>query len=199
MTLPPEYFEDVYAANEDPWDFASSPYEAAKYARTLAALPRERYRRALEVGCSIGVLTGQLAQRTDSLLALDISEQALERARARNAGQTHIQFRRAGLPGGLPDGPFDLTVLSEVLYYLSPADLEQALDEVLARLEPGGTLLLVHWTPRVHDYPQTGDAVHEAALARVGRGLEHLHAERHGDEEQGYRLDVFQRTPAQPG
>ncbi|MDO4263925.1 MAG: methyltransferase, partial [Deinococcus sp.] len=61
-------------------------------------------------------------------------------------------------------------------------------------LEPGGTLLLVHWTPLVHDYPQTGDAVHEAALARVGRGLAHLHAERHGNAEQGYRLDVFQRT-----
>ncbi|GHF93881.1 methyltransferase [Deinococcus piscis] len=194
MTLSPKYFEDVYAANEDPWDFASSPYEAAKYARTLAALPRERYRRALEVGCSIGVLTGQLAGRTDALLALDISEQALERAKERNARKDNIQFRRAGLPDELPDGPFDLIVLSEVLYYLSPADLERALDAVLARLEPGGTLLLVHWTPWVHDYPQTGDAVHEAALARVGRGLKHLHAERQGNEEQGYRLDVFRRA-----
>ena len=34
----------------------------------------------------------------------------------------------------LPAGPFDLVLLSEVLYYLSPADLERALDAVLARL-----------------------------------------------------------------
>ncbi|WP_261664923.1 class I SAM-dependent methyltransferase [Deinococcus sp. Marseille-Q6407] len=195
MTLPPEYFEDVYTANEDPWDFATSPYEAAKYARTLAALPRESYHRALEVGCSIGVLTGQLAGRADELLALDINEQALARARARNADRPNIHFQQGQLPDRLPDGPpFDLIVLSEVLYYLSPADLDRALDAVLARLEPQGTLMLVHWTPFVPDYPQTGDAVHTAALARVGRGLEHLHAERHGDEQQGYRLDVFVRT-----
>ena len=84
-------------------------------------------------------------------------------------------------------------MLSEVLYYLSPTDLERALDAVLARLSPGGALLLVHWTPTVPDYPQTGDAVHEAALRRVGHGLRHLHGERHGDETRGYRLDLFER------
>ncbi|MFC6619345.1 hypothetical protein [Deinococcus radiophilus] len=98
------------------------------------------------------------------------------------------------MPDRLPVGPFDLIVLSEVLYYLSVADLDVALDAVLARLEPGGTLLLVHWTPPVHDYPQTGDAVHEAALRRVGSGLRWLHGERQGDAEQGYRLDLLERT-----
>lgn len=194
MTLPDGYFDDVYGAREDPWDFATSPYEAAKYARTLAALPRERYRRGLEVGCSIGVLSGLLSERTDQLWAVDLNRLALARARARNAGRSNLHFEQRRLPGDLPQGPFDLIVLSEVLYYLSPGDLEQALDAVLARLEPEGTLLLVHWTPPVHDYPQTGDAVHAAALARVGRGLRHLHAERHGDSERGYRLDAFARS-----
>ncbi|MFK7602003.1 class I SAM-dependent DNA methyltransferase [Deinococcus sp. SM5_A1] len=193
MTLPEDYFEDVYRAREDPWDFASSPYEAAKYARTLAALPLGRYARGLEVGCSIGVLSGLLAARVDRLWAVDLNEQALTRARARNAAHSNIVFERRRLPTDLPDGPFDLIVLSEVLYYLSPEDLETALDEILARLSSGGTLLLVHWTPQVHDYPQTGDAVHAATLARVGHGLQHLHAERHGDGQQGYRLDVFTR------
>lgn len=197
MTLPDRYFDDVYAANDDPWNFQGSPYEAAKYARTLAALPRERYARALEVGCSIGVLTGLLARRVDALTAVDVSEAALQRARARNRDASNVTFERRRLPQDVPDGPFDLVMLSEVLYYLSPGDLEAALDVIVARTAPGGTVMLVHWTPHVHDYPQTGDAVHEAALARVSRGeLTHRHGERHGDDQEGYRLDVFER-PAQ--
>jgi protein-L-isoaspartate O-methyltransferase len=200
VTLSDEYFEHVYAANEDPWNFGSSSYEAAKYARTLAALPRPRHRRALEVGCSIGVLSGLLASRTGTLLSLDVNDQALARARARNAAQSNVTFERRRLPDELPDGPFDLVVLSEVLYYLSPDDLERALDALLTRTESGGTLILVHWTPRVHDYPQTGDAVHEAAFRRTEASgdqpaaLRHRHGERHGDEHEGYRLDVFERV-----
>lgn len=199
MTLPDRYFEDVYAASDDPWQFETSPYEAAKYARTLAALPRDHYGRALEVGCSIGVLTARLAVRADALLSVDVNEKALGRARARLAAQpegARVTFARRRLPEDLAalGGPFDLVVLSEVLYYLSPEDLERTLDGLLERLAPGGTLLLVHWTPHVHDYPQTGDAVHEAALRRVGAGLRHVHAERHGDGRQGYRLDVLERA-----
>lgn len=201
MTLPDGYFDDVYRANDDPWHFETSAYEAAKYARTLAALPREHYARALEVGCSIGVFTARLAPRVDRLLSVDVSGKALDSARERLAASpqgSRVTFARRRLPDDLGQlgGPFDLIVLSEVLYYLSPADLDRALDGLSERLAPGGTLILVHWTPLVHDYPQTGDAVHGAALRRAGPGpdhlpLRHVHAERHGDEHQGYRLDVF--------
>ena len=63
-TLPLAHFEDLYRRSADPWGFASSGYEAAKYAATLAALPRDRYARGLEVGCSIGVFTAALAGRS---------------------------------------------------------------------------------------------------------------------------------------
>ena len=62
QTISPDYFEDLYAADIDPWKFASSGYEREKYAQTLAALPEARYPRALEVGCSIGVLTCRQAR-----------------------------------------------------------------------------------------------------------------------------------------
>ena len=68
-SLAPQYFERLYAESADPWDFEASPYETAKYAATLAALPRPRYANALELGCSIGVLTRQLAPRCERLLA----------------------------------------------------------------------------------------------------------------------------------
>lgn len=188
-TLNDAYFEDVYRASDDPWNFETSEYEQAKYARTLAALPRDRYARALEVGCSIGVLTGLLADRADALLSVDVSELALARARERNQNRANVTFERRRLPEGTPDGPFDLIVLSEVGYYFSTRDLEAVLDGLTRRLVPGGDLILVHWTPFVPDYPQTGDAVHEAALRRTPAPLTHRCGERH----EHYRLDVLSK------
>ena len=48
-TLTPEYFDALYTADSDPWNFATSPYERAKYALTLNAMPKSRYQSALEV------------------------------------------------------------------------------------------------------------------------------------------------------
>ena len=50
-SLPPRYFEELYAARDDPWEFETSAYEVAKYDASLVALPRPRYRSALEYGC----------------------------------------------------------------------------------------------------------------------------------------------------
>ena len=81
-TLPPAYFDQVYQANRDPWNFESSPYEQKKYTTTLATLPHPHYAEAFEIGCSLGVLTARLAPRCGKLLAVDVSEAALAQARA---------------------------------------------------------------------------------------------------------------------
>ncbi|MBF9237063.1 methyltransferase domain-containing protein [Hymenobacter sp. BT683] len=190
-TLPPEYFDQVYQANRDPWGFESSPYEREKYAATLAALPREHYPEAFEIGCSLGVLTAQLARRCGQLLAVDVSEAALAQARQRCARLPHVTVQRMQVPEELTDQQFDLILVSEVGYYWSAADLALAADLLLARLRPGGQLLLVHWTPPVHDYPLTGDDVHEYFLARAGEAgdLRHLAGQQH----ETYRLDLLEK------
>lgn len=76
--LPADYFAKMYAAQSDPWDFESRWYEQRKYALSVAMLPKPRYRRAFEPGCSIGVLTEKLSERCDSVLATDIVPTALE-------------------------------------------------------------------------------------------------------------------------
>ncbi len=190
-TLGSSYFDDVYRASTDPWAFASSPYELQKYADTLAALDRPRYERAFEIGSSIGVLTAQLALRCGHLLGVDVSEAALEQARQRCAGLPQVTLRKLQVPNEFPEGQFDLILLSEVGYYWSPADLARAADLMLAALAPGAQLLLVHWTPVVPDYPQTGDEVHEFFLQKAtNQGvLKHLH----GHRADKYRLDLFKK------
>ena len=191
-TLEPDYFERVYARGADPWSFATSEYERAKYADTLAALPRPPYRRGLEIGCSIGVLTAQLARRCRALEALDVHEGALADARRRSAGLPHVRFHRMMFPREAPGGTFDLAVVSEVAYYWGGGEFDAALALLLERLEDGGHLVLVHYTPEETDYPLTGDEVHERFLATPG--LRHLR----GHRASRYRLDVFERALERP-
>ena len=186
-TVATSYFDAKYAGSPDPWDFAGSPYEAAKYAATLAALPRGRYRRALELGCSVGVLTEKLAGRCDELLAVDAAAAAVESCRDRCRELKNVAAEVAVLPGDWPAGTFDLLVASEVCYYWSDADFAAARSKMLRSLEPGGHLLLVHWTVHVPDYPRTGDAVHEAFFEEPA--LRHVS----GSREPFYRIDVFER------
>ena len=89
-------FEALYDADPDPWRMETSAYEAAKYDATLAALPCASYERGLEVGCSIGVLTMRLAERCERLTAIDVSDAALARARARS---DRVEWCRAEVPG----------------------------------------------------------------------------------------------------
>lgn len=190
-SLPRRYFEDVYRANDDPWRFETSPYEADKFRATVAALPRDQYRSAFEIGCSIGVLTDLLAPRCAHLLAIDTVASVLERAQQRCGRFPHVAFRQMDFPEEFPEGSFDLIVMSEVGYYLSAAALARARARIYGALEPDGQLLLVHWTPFVADYPLTGDDVHGAFLAdaQPGGALRHVT----GDRAETYRLDLFER------
>jgi len=189
-TLPEQYFNDVYRANDDPWQFESSPYERAKYEATLAALPNARYQSAYEIGCSIGILSALLAERCDKLLAVDASTLPLKAARERLDRYPHVTVAQQYVPAQFSDDLFELILLSEVGYYLSLPDLHRLRQRVLDQLLPKGHLLLVHWTPFVPDYPLTGDQVHEEFMALAGTGqLTHLLNQR----TDNYRLDLFQK------
>ena len=187
-SLPPEYFDALYAVKPDYWEFETRQYEHDKYADTLRSLPRPRYRNVFEIGCSIGVLSAALAPRCDALLSVDGSAAPLEAARARCAPLPQVSFARMLVPAEFPSGPFDLILVSEVGYYWSSDDLVRAQALILEALEPGGHLMLVHWLPAEPDYPLTGDEVHESFLALPG--LRPLH----GHREEQYRLDVMERA-----
>lgn len=188
----PDYFDALYAADADPWRFETSAYEQAKYAETIAALPARRYRSAVELGCSIGVLTEQLAARCDAVLGLDVAQAPLRRAAKRCAALPHVRFEQRRLPAELPDGRFDLVMVSEVLYYFDPPTLAQLADGIRQIAQPGADLVLVHWLGPTPDYPQSGDAAVAGFLAATAAWNEVTRQARRGD----YRLDVLRVVPA---
>ncbi len=182
----PGYFERLYESDPDPWKFATSEYERTKYAATMAALPPGRFSRCFEVGCSIGVLTHQLAQRCDSLLGVDVAENALEQARERLQDMPWARFERMAVPTEWPEGSFDLVLFSEVLYYLGADGLEEAARRTVASLAHGGTIVLVNWHGNT-DGAFTGDDAADRFIRAVSPKLRVITHER----AEKYRLDVL--------
>ncbi len=182
------FFEALYAANPDPWRFATSPYEHAKYRATLAMLPARRFRSALEVGCSVGVMTRLLARRCDRLLALDIAEQALRHARRRRRGLAGVIVARRELPAEWPRGRFDLIILSEVLYFLTPPALTAVAEASCRTLLPGGIVVLVNWTGPTGTTLDGGQAAARFLRQTAGR-LRLLRRKR----QPQYSLEVLRR------
>ncbi|MGF1471792.1 MAG: SAM-dependent methyltransferase [Rubrobacteraceae bacterium] len=181
-----DYFEGLYAESPDPWNFATSAYERKKYARTLESLGGRTFQRALEVGASIGVFTKMLAPYCGELLAVDTSRRAVALARSRLASQKNVRIERRTLPEEMPDGPFDLIVASEVLYYLPRETALHTLRRFEEALAAGGALLAVHWRKRTRTYPLLGDEVHD--LLADNTRLTNVKA----ILEPEYRLDLFE-------
>jgi 2-polyprenyl-3-methyl-5-hydroxy-6-metoxy-1,4-benzoquinol methylase len=194
------YFDEAYFERRfrvvDPWGFEHRAYEATKYARTLAALSRPRYSCALEMGCAEGVFTMQLAHHADALLAVDIADTALERARVRLRSIPHVRLQRHDVFADSLLGRFDLVVCSEVLCFAeSSTALDDAIRRTLEMTIPGGEIVLTHLRiEREHragwdaaDLLFGADSIH-GRFARLAE-LEHVE---HLVEEK-YLIDTFRR------
>jgi SAM-dependent methyltransferase len=179
-------FEAFFASEEDPWR-STSERELEKYEFTLAACGAGPFESGLELGCSIGVFTSMLAPRCRRLLAVDISEVALRRARARVASSPHVVLERRTLPEEMPAGTFDLIVCSDVVYYWPPQDVLAFVRAIERSIVPGGRFVSVNWLGAAQTL-QTGGEVSEFIHSNIR--LERVRSEDHN----GWRLDVYERT-----
>ena len=183
MSLDGSYFDRLYEADADPWQFRTREYETRKRNLTLACLPDRHYGSCFEPGAAIGVLSAELAGRCDHVLAMDISAAALRLAE--KDLPENVLLRHGAVPRDWPDGSFDLVVLSEVGYYLDRSDCSELAGLAVRNAQD---LLVVHWRHPVADYPLSGDEVHELlAEAALGAGMQQLVDHREDD----LRLDVW--------
>jgi 2-polyprenyl-3-methyl-5-hydroxy-6-metoxy-1,4-benzoquinol methylase len=182
---PAARFEALYEQSADPWSYERSEYEREKYASTLAALPGGRIASVLEVGCSIGVFTEQLADRCERVLAIDFSERALQLAHSRLHALANVELRQASFPEEVPAGPWQLILCSEVLYYLQAPALDGAIAWLAEQLRDGTCVLVVSWRGAGTDEPFRGDDVHD----RLAREFARWHAL--DGRHESYRLDRF--------
>ena len=157
-------FEEKYRQDGDPWKFATSSYEQRRYELIMAMLPRQRYRRCFEPGASIGELTRRLALRCDEVIAAEASATAVSQAEHLLAGKyPTASVVQQTVPDWMPDGPFDLIILSEFGYYFDGDGLRALVNSLDALLDAKGTLVVAHWRGVSADHLMGGDEVHEIA------------------------------------
>jgi len=199
LHIPDHVFEDIYATSSDPYGYTHRDYERQKRSTTLAALSRDRYMNAFEIGCSIGVLTGLLGERCDRLLSVDIVERALQQARQRCAAEPNVRFARMRVPDEWPNESFDLIVISEVLFYLTVSELGRLVQRLRSSLRSSGEIILVSsrwtgmllpkWLQRSIPVLSKANRRHDRLIALTGDFARVIGHAQHND----YRLDLLRR------
>lgn len=91
--------------------------------------------RALEIGCGTGLFTAMFAASGAQLLAVDISGDLLERARAQGLPPDRVQFLQTRFEECGSAVPYDAIIGNSILHHL---DLQTALPRIRALLKPGG-------------------------------------------------------------
>ena len=144
-------FEEAYTRSDDPWASASPRYryQRRKYRQMLALLPRPRFGGVLDLGCGLGLMSQLLAERADTVLGLDVASAAIRLAQERAVDVPNLRFAQGDILDLSPslDGSFDLVVLADTLYYISPLEdalLRSLCARLAALLAPGGVCLLAN-------------------------------------------------------
>jgi SAM-dependent methyltransferase len=161
------FFDGLWAEG-DYWALETAPYDQARFARYLQLLSGRRYERGLEIGAGALAFTRLLAPRVDHLLALEVSERAIERGRAAGV-PANVEYRT----GNVIDldfegeGTWDLVVFAETIYYLGwllPVfDVFWLASEIQRSLRGRGRLLLANTF--------LGDDIMDERLIRTYRDL----------------------------
>ena len=144
---------EQFYADPDPWKYDDVDDDRQRVARVRAALPSRTFARTLDIGCGNGFLTEHLPG--DELVGVDISERAVEHARARF--RDHCPERRATFHArslfelsSSAVGVFDLVVVTGVIYPQYVGRAYSLVTETLRDLlVPGGVMISVHiddWT-----------------------------------------------------
>jgi 2-polyprenyl-3-methyl-5-hydroxy-6-metoxy-1,4-benzoquinol methylase len=135
-----------YSSGADPWGYASVAEEQERYATALSLLDASlsgSRPKALEIGCGEGLFTAELASRCESVLAVDISDVSLERAKGRLANDARVEFRQWNIREDPVPGTFDLIVCMDVICAIHrPTAQRRAIRNVIRPIAPGGHVLV---------------------------------------------------------
>ena len=164
------FFDDLWMRG-DPWELETSNWEQERYARLLAMLDQPRYGRVLEIGCGAGTFTRRLAGLADKVLALDVSSEAIAKARAAQSDLKQVEFRVGNIMDYnlREEEPWDLVVMSETVYFLgwlySFFDVSWLAAEMFEATRSGGQMLLAN------TQFETGEPLLRPCIIRTYRDL----------------------------
>lgn len=150
-----QHFESDYQVTAEPWDYSQSGAELLRYKKVveIGRGLRPKPERLLEIGCSLGLFSIELAGWPSQALVTDIAPTAVEKAR-RQVGQidpkgTHFEFAAAsGTDAVTPPQTFDVITLLDVLESVadSPHIQEAIIKNLATLLKKDGILMITDYT-----------------------------------------------------
>jgi len=109
---------DEFYISEDPWEYDKTPDDLKRRDELIYILPKQKYKRTLDLGCGNGFLTIHLPG--ESIIGCDISENAIlyAKERANKKNRENIKFLQMNIFDCCPEkiGVFDLIVITGILY-----------------------------------------------------------------------------------
>jgi len=134
LTHPDYRTENLTPASLEAFYASGAEYIGDIVRRMKAATGKQAGGRALDFGCGTGRLAEAMTAYATSVTGFDISPGMLAEARKRGGKATYVD--------ALPDGPFDWINSFIVLQHIPPARGLALIEDLLARLAPGGLVSL---------------------------------------------------------
>ncbi|MEX0662365.1 MAG: class I SAM-dependent methyltransferase [Balneolaceae bacterium] len=143
--------EQAYNIWAEQYDTNINPTRDLEILSLRNALYDLTFSHCLEIGCGTGKNTGWLLSKSDRVLAVDLSEKMLKKARQKTSSERVI-FKKIDITENwsfTSDG-FDLVVFSLVLEHVS--DLKHIYKQLHAKVESGGYVYI----GELHPFKQYG-------------------------------------------
>jgi len=133
-----------YKKRSDPWSRSTA---IAEVQAAVKLVSDKRYNRCLDIGTGLGYFVEAVSPLCDTCLAIDISDEAIKKARLRLPEST-IEFKLINVRKFEPKNKFDLIICGDVLYYLGDALLPEEFTKLITKIsswiDSGGRILLTH-------------------------------------------------------
>lgn len=128
-------FDRIAPVSQDEWD-----HNVHYYAFLLKHI-RLSCEVALDVGCGTGAFSRLLTERSDHVVAPDLSPRMIEIARKRSRSHSNVEYRVAeSTSGTFPAGEFDCVASIATLHHLP---VQETLLKMKRSLRAGGTLAIL--------------------------------------------------------
>jgi 2-polyprenyl-3-methyl-5-hydroxy-6-metoxy-1,4-benzoquinol methylase len=112
--------------------------------RIFSRLQNIAGKKVLEIGCAEGFITKKLLAEAATVVACDLSDQAVARARKYCQDSEHATFVAVDIRQDIPGMHFNICIASDVLYYLSEAENRALAKRLAEHMQQDGELLFAN-------------------------------------------------------
>lgn len=163
-------FDAKFAGDADPWQTFKDRDEALKRRAILHAMGVGPLGRVIELAAGNGSNSAAIAPRA---LRLDATEATASGtalvAKAIASRGRRARAIRLAVPTRLPRRRYDIAVVAELIYYLTPRAMARSARDIAAVLRAGGTLVLAHHRIDFPDFAQHAGNLQRGFLAATRR------------------------------